>query len=236
MSSSPAVPCPPRRRPSLRSFRSRPSLLSLLAAAGVALAVLALALGALPAVRAAIEMGIAWIRGVGPVAFFTAMALLPAPLAWYTVPAGEAFAPSLGLPGVIAAALAAIAVQIALCYAAGRFGCLPLLRRWLEARGHRVPEVTADNALLVVLLVRLVPGPPLSLQCFLLGLARVPFRTYMIASWLITVPWVIGGVVLGRGLLQGNLPLLAMGAGILVAAACAVLLARRRFARPRVST
>lgn len=180
--------------------------------------------------RGAIESAIGFIRAAGPVPFFVAMAIVPAPLAWFTIPAGEAFAAQLTLPGVIAAALAAVAVQIALCYWLARFAFRPVLLRWVTRRGYVVPKVTGDNALAVVLLVRLVPGPPLPLSCFLLGLAEVPFRTYLIVSWLITVPWALGGVVLGRGLLNGNIRLGGIGLGVLGAAAVAVHLVRRRLA------
>ena len=162
-------------------------------------------------VRGAIERGISVIRAAGPVPFFAAMALVPAPLSWFTIPAGEAFAATMTLPGVIAAALAAVAVQIAFCYWLARFAFRPAIQRWMARRGRVVPVVSADHALAVVLLVRLVPGPPLFLQCFLLGLAEVPFALYLIVSWLITVPWVIGGVVLGRGILDGNWGLAVAG-------------------------
>jgi len=205
-----------------------------------ALAGLAAALGASVAFlamhfdfRDAVDHGISLVRALGPWAFFAAMALVPAPLSWFTIPAGEAFAAELTLPGVIVAALAAVAVQIALCYWAARFALRPVLQRWVAARGWVVPQVTKTNALAVVLLVRLVPGPPLSLQCCLLGLAEVPFALYFAASWALTVPWVIGGVVLGRGVLHGNFALAGVGAGVFGAAAVAVHLARRRFSPHR---
>jgi uncharacterized membrane protein YdjX (TVP38/TMEM64 family) len=180
--------------------------------------------------RETIEQAIAYVRAAGPGAFFIVMAVAPLPLAWFTIPAGEAFAAELTLPGVIAAALVAVAVQIAFYYWLARYALRPTVARWMERRGYAVPRLSNDNALAVVLLVRLPPGPPLPLQCLLLGLAEVPFRTYLIASWLITVPWVLGGVILGRGILHGNLALAGGGAGVIGAAAIAVYLARRRWA------
>jgi uncharacterized membrane protein YdjX (TVP38/TMEM64 family) len=186
----------------------------------------------LPSGQAFIQSLVARVRAVGPLAFFIVMAVIPAPLAWFTIPAGEAFAGELTLPGVIIASLASVAVQISLCYALARSVFRNALLGWLTRRGYAVPQVRPDNALSVVLLVRLVPGPPLSSQCFLLGLAGVPFRTYITASWLMTVPWVIGGVVFGRGILHGNLALGIMGLCLLGAAMLAFRLARRRWAAP----
>jgi uncharacterized membrane protein YdjX (TVP38/TMEM64 family) len=63
-----------------------------------------------------------------------------------------------------------------------------------------------------------------------LAVAEMPFGQYLIVSWLVALPWVIGGVVLGRGALAGDFRLLVAGAGLLVAAAVAVRWARRQIA------
>ena len=156
------------------------------------------------------------------------MAVLPIPLSWFTIPAGGAFAEQLSLPGVIAAALAAVAVQITLCYWAARKFLRPWAEAWLKRTGWAIPRVARDDALSVILLVRLTPGPPLSVGCFLLGLAEVPFGIYLVASWLLTVPWVVGGVVFGRGVLNANLQLIAVGVAVLLAAVFVVRVLRRR--------
>jgi hypothetical protein len=61
--------------------------------------------------RGAIAQAIAYLRAAGPEAFFFAMAVMPLPLAWFTIPAGEAYAAELTLSGVIGAA--AIAAYLA---------------------------------------------------------------------------------------------------------------------------
>ncbi len=158
------------------------------------------------------------------------MAVLPLPLAWFTVPAGEAFAAQLTLGGVIAAALAAVAVQLSLSYALARFALRTVIEILIRRRGLGVPRVTPANALSVALLVRLTPGPPMFLGSCVLAVAEMPFGQYLIVSWLVALPWVIGGVVLGRGALAGDFRLLVAGAGLLVAAAVAVRWARRQIA------
>ncbi len=197
-------------------------------AVGVALGIAGLLLSRGIAPREAVTQGLGLVRAAGPVAFFTAMAVLPVPLFWFTMPAGEAFTAQLTLPGVIAAALAAVAVNIALSYWLARRVFRPPLTRWLEKRGYRIPQLTRDNAVAVALMVRLTPGPPLCLQCYLLALAGMPFRFYLGVSWLLTVPWVVGGVIVGRGVLGGN-PLAALtGAGVLGAAAAGFYLWRKK--------
>jgi len=176
--------------------------------------------------------GIELIRGAGPLAFFGAMAILPSvgmPLLAFTIPAGEVFAPRLGLGGVIAISLAAIAFNLALSYWLARYALRPLVSRILERYGYRVPRATAANALSITLLVRLTPGPPYSVQCYLLGLAEVPFRTFMIVSWLCLIPWAVGAIVLGQGILNGNFKLAAAGLAVLTGAVLVVQRLRRKY-------
>lgn len=181
--------------------------------------------------RAGVEAGIAVLRAAGPGWYFVAMAVLPLPLATFTVPAGEAFAAQLTLPGVIAAGAAAVAVQQALTYWIARRWLRPVVARWLRRRGHTVPPVTPGNAVSVVLLVRFTPGPPMIAGSCLLALAATPFRIYLLVSWLAALPWVGAGVILGRGLLEGNLILAASGVGLIIAALIATRLIRRRWAQ-----
>jgi uncharacterized membrane protein YdjX (TVP38/TMEM64 family) len=210
---------PPRRFPFLR--------LALLALAVLTLALLLLAGDP----RETIERGLEAIRTAGPVAYFSVMAVVPLPLAWFTIPAGEAFAAQMTLPGVIAAALVAVAVQVAWCYWAARRGLRPVLHAWLARRGYVVPAVSRENALAVALLVRLTPGPPIIIGSFVLGVAGVPFGIYLFVSLLVAIPWVIGGVVLGKGVLGGNFALGGIGLGVLGAGAAAAHLARKRWLR-----
>jgi uncharacterized membrane protein YdjX (TVP38/TMEM64 family) len=178
--------------------------------------------------RAAVEPVMAAIRAAGPGWYFLAMAVLPLPLAWFTVPSGEAFAAQLTLPGVIAAGAAAVAVQLALSYWLARYALRPLAARLVRRRGLVVPRVTPQNALSIALLVRLTPGPPMFFGSCVLAMAEMRFGLYLIVSWLVALPWVCAGVILGRGLLQGNFGLAASGVGLVLAALVATRLLRRR--------
>jgi uncharacterized membrane protein YdjX (TVP38/TMEM64 family) len=186
--------------------------------------------------RALEEGGLKLIRNVGPWAFFAGTAVLPAvgaPLSVFTITAGEIFAPLMSMGGVIAATLFAIAVNLALTYWLARYALRPLLSSVSERYGYKVPRVTAGNALSIALAVRLTPGPPFFMQSYILGLAEVPFRLYMIVSWLCIIPWAVGAVVLGKGIFNGNFKLAIYGAGVIVAAAAVVHAIRRRYV-PRV--
>jgi len=68
----------------------------------------------------------------------------------------------------------------------------------------------------------------------MLGIAEVPFRLYMIVSWISILPWSIGAIVLGRGFLDGNFKLAVTGLGLLVAALALVNWLRHRYASRRI--
>jgi uncharacterized membrane protein YdjX (TVP38/TMEM64 family) len=215
------------------STKKKLPLLKLAIVAAAAIAGTVLLLRGLD-VRESIEQGMALIRRAGPVVFFLGMALLPAvgaPLTLFTIPAGEAFAAQMTLGGVIAVTLVAIAINLVLTYWLAHRAFRPLLE-WLVARyGYRVPRVSADNALTVALLVRMTPGPPFFLQSYILGLAAVPFRLYLIVSWLAVLPWAVGAVVLGRGILNGNFKMAVFGLGVIVVAIVVVQAVRRKLAK-----
>jgi uncharacterized membrane protein YdjX (TVP38/TMEM64 family) len=158
---------------------------------------------------------LAGVRAAGPETYFLVMAVMPLPLTWFTVPAGELFASQLTLPGVVMAALTAVALQLALNYVVARCWLRPAVESLISRRGYTIPRVTPENALSVALLVRLTPGPPMFLGSCILAVAETPFRLYMIVSWLVALPWVIVGVVLGRGLFSGDVKIIGLGLGAL---------------------
>lgn len=184
--------------------------------------------------RQLIDQGMGLIRVAGPVAFFTAMAVLPAagaPLMAFTLSAGEAFGGQLSMGGVIALSLTMIALNLALTYWLARYALRPLLTNLVTRYGYKIPSITARNALSATLVIRLMPGPPFFLQGYLLGLAEVPFKLYMVASWLCVLPWALGALVMGQGILNGNFKVAATGLGVLVVAVMLVQLARKKYAK-----
>ena len=205
----------------------------------LAIVAVVLAVGAVLVVRgvdvpALIERGMALIRSVGPVAFFAAMSVLPSfavPMTLFTIPAGEAFGPQLGLGNVIAISLAVLAFNLALTYWLARYALRPALTGLLKRYGYSVPRVTKDNALAVSLVMRFTPGPPYAVQGYVLGISEVPFGLYMVVSWLGQAPGVVGFIVLGQGLLKGNFVLAAKGLGVLIVVVILVQWARKRFAK-----
>ena len=181
-----------------------------------------------------IDAFIALIRDLGPWIFFTAMALLPAagaPLMGFNLVAGEAFAARMTMPGVIVTVALMIALNLALTYWLARYALRPLLRRLVERYGYSVPRTTPDNALMVALLVRLTPGPPFFFQSYLLGLAEVPFRLYMIVSWLAVLPLALSAVVLGKAAREGHFGKIFTVIGVMLLAVVAVQVVRKKLVK-----
>lgn len=181
-----------------------------------------------------LDLFILTIRDLGPWVFFAAMMVLPAmgaPLMAFNLVAGEAFAPQMTMPGVIVTVSAAIAANLALTYWLARYALRPLLARVVSRYGYSVPRVTRENALTVTLLVRLTPGPPFFLQGYLLGLAEVPLRLFMLVSWLTVLPLALSGVVLGKAAREGNIGKIAAVLGVMIVAVVAVQLVRKKFVK-----
>lgn len=187
-------------------------------------------------VRLAIDEGVNVLRSAGPLVFFTAMALLPAigfPISVFNLTAGTAFAAQLGLPGVLAAAGAALAVNIALTYWLARYGLRPWIEEMISRTKYKIPVVPPAEQKEIILLVRVTPGPPFFLQSFLLGVAEVKFLPYLLISWPIAFVYSTGFIVFGDAILHGKAKVAFIGLSILVAVGLGVHLLRRHYGKKR---
>ena len=209
------------------------------AAAGV-LAALALAGFWLP-VKDAIEAFLTWTRGLGTwgpavvagLYILAALALVPGSL--LTLGAGFLF--GLGA-GVITVSVGAT-LGAAAAFLTGRY----LARDWIAGMLAGHPRLAAlDEALgregfKLVLLLRLSPLFPFNLLNYALGLTRVSFGHYLLASWLGMLPGTLMYVYLGSaarslaalaaGEFQGGpWQLVMFWAGLAAAVLAAVLITR----------
>lgn len=146
------------------------------------------------------------LRDLGPGVFFASMAVLPAfgfPLLPFTVAAGPVFGPVMGPGWVVIWSIAALLVNLSLSY---WFAMLlrPLAIRLVNRFGYTIPDVKAATAWKLVMLVRLTPGPPYWIQCYILGILRVAFVPYLIVSALVVSCYIIGLVYGGDAMMQGN--------------------------------
>ena len=196
------------------------------------LAVVAIAFSPpLDKIAARVHQAIEFFRAAGPVAFFTAMAVLPAvgfPLSWFTVIAGPVFGPTMGVPAVIACTILASTANVALCYWIAAYAMRPFMVRLVKRLGYELPVLTPESATPVILLVRIIPGPPFFLQSYLLALARAPFRSYMIVSTLVPACYLSAAILMGDALQRRDPWAVAVAALLFVVAGVALHLLRKR--------
>ena len=171
--------------------------------------------------RAGVDTVMALLRTAGPGLFFTGMALLPLvgfPLAPFTFAAGPVFAPQLGVVAVIACALGAVTVNVALGYWISARALRPLMQRLMQALGRTLPQVTASSGWQLTLFVRVIPGTPFFVQSYLLGIARVPFLTYLTISVAVMAAFIVGTILAGDAWMRGDRTvLIASGLGCALA-------------------
>ncbi|WP_404422886.1 TVP38/TMEM64 family protein [Nibricoccus sp. IMCC34717] len=216
---------------------SRPLLVKL-AIAVLLLGVVGVAvLKGLP-LRAWVDATLAWLRTLGPVAFFACMVLLPVagfPMLAFTLSAAPLFAEQLGMPLLLVCVGAALAGNVSLSYWLARYGLRPLFERIVKRLGYTPPVVEREDEVGLIVLVRVTPGPPFFVQNYLLGLAEVRFGIYLGISWAIAMVYTAGVVFFGDAIMHGTAKGVFLAVSMLVAAVVGVKLVRRHLANRKSS-
>ena len=164
-----------------------------------------------------------WMSEASPVPFFLAMALLPAigvPLSPFMLAAGATF----GVWGGLVGSIAAIALNLCVCYAIAH----SRLRRRLQALfarfDYKVPDFTAGGgaAWRFSAAVKLAPAIPAFAKTYILAVTGVPFAIYFGVSLVISSVFAVAWIVLGDSLLAHDVNLTTLAA---VAIAVLVIIA-----------
>jgi len=144
----------------------------------------------------------AWKEGASPLAFFTAMAILPAfgvPLTPFYIIAGATFGLRLGL--LISAF--AVAFNLAISYFVAQHALRDWLQRLMQRFDYEFPDFErGKGALRFTLLVKLTPGVPMFLKNYLLGMSGVPFGIYLGTSLFTAALYAVPLMALGNSLFQ----------------------------------
>jgi Uncharacterized conserved protein len=187
-------------------------------------------------VRVWLDEIFALMREVGPWAFFGAMAVLPAfgfPLSPFWLTAGPVFAPTMGFAAVVVCAGTSLFINLVLTYWIARYACRPPLAWLVRKLGYELPRVNRDDQMAVTVLVRVTPGPPFFIQGYLLGLAEIPFKTYLLGSWPIAMAFGVMFIYFGDSLAQGKGKLALIALGGLIALGAGLRFVRKRMAKRR---
>lgn len=189
--------------------------------------------------REAATTAVAGLQAAGPVVFFLGMAVLPAigfPMLPFSLVAGPAFGPVLGVPLVIACSVAAVLGNVALSYAMAAHWMRPVILRVLARLGYRLPQLPTGSDWQIVWLVRLMPGLPFWTQSYVLGLMRLPLVPYLVVSTLLPAGYISGTIVFGDALFKGHMRHALLGAAAVgLVGACVHFWRKRRGAGDRVA-
>jgi uncharacterized membrane protein YdjX (TVP38/TMEM64 family) len=162
------------------------------------------------------------------------MAVLPAvgvPMMAFTLTAGSAFGPRMGMPGVIAAGLVAIAVNLTFTYCLARWALRPWLARLLERLGYRLPTVSGGDMTDLIVLLRVAPGLPFFAQNYLLGLADAPLAAYLVISCVVSWFYSASFILFGDALLHGKGRVGLIALSLLLALSAVAHLLRRHYGK-----
>ena len=133
-----------------------------------------------------------------------------------------------GVAGGLVGSAVSLAINLLLCYWIGhRSGLRSWLTRRLSRWSRELPEMEGGRALRFALIVKLAPGAPTFLKTYLLVLAGVPFRLYFVLSFVVTMAWAAGFIVLGESMQDRDFTQAAWAVGGLVALGLVVALGVR---------
>ena len=186
--------------------------------------------------KRAVIQGVGILQAGGPWVFFIAMALLPAvgaPLSMFSLTAGRAFGAQMGMGWVIAAAFAAITVNILFTYWLARRVFRPWIARLVTSFGYKLPELDRADLTDLIVILRVTPGTPFCVQNYLLGLANAPFGRYMAISCAVMWAYAGAAVVFGDALLSGRGRTAMMAIGLFAALVAVSHLVRHHMGKRR---
>ena len=98
----------------------------------------------------------------------------------------------------------------------------------LNRRGAEIPNISEKSATDIVFLVRMIPGNPLCVQNYLLGLSGVDFKKYMEVSMIVQAFHVSGYIYFSEGIVRGDFTALIFGASLICVFIAAARILKRR--------
>jgi uncharacterized membrane protein YdjX (TVP38/TMEM64 family) len=137
------------------------------------------------------------------------------PVSFLYLAAGSVYSPAEGL----ALTTMGLALNLPLGFLIRTPWLKARITRGLESCKWRLPEVPPGHAGKLIVLTRIIPGPPLVVQNFFLALAGVPFWKYYLSSLPLAVLFAAGLLLTGNAVSNGNVGLAIKGVCLVVALA-----------------
>jgi uncharacterized membrane protein YdjX (TVP38/TMEM64 family) len=199
-------------------FSRRQVVLALAAVVVLAAAVLAgLHFFTLAQVKSAVHQAVLECAKINPLLFVLAFTFLPyvgVPSSFLLLLAAGAYGTG---PALVWVALGQLC-NISFGYLIGQWFRRPI-SAWLERRGRRLPDFPAHEFWRLIVLIRILPGPPLVVQNLLLAVANVPFLLYIVLSLPLQFLMATGIILTGGALFHGQKGLLIVGLCLIIALA-----------------
>jgi uncharacterized membrane protein YdjX (TVP38/TMEM64 family) len=124
--------------------------------------------------------------------------------------------------------MAALALNQAWTYALAAGPAHNLMARLMGRFGWKVPVLKTENVTDTILVIRLVPGIPLFVQNYVLGLLRVPYWRYAWMSLACNGLPIMGVILAGAGISDGKWKTALLGVAVLVLAVVVLRVVRRK--------
>lgn len=102
------------------------------------------------------------------------------------------------------------------------------VRGILTRRGVEIPHLKKISDGDFVFLVRMIPGNPLCIQNYLLGLTGVDFKMYMIVSMIVQAFHVSGYIYFSEGIVRGDFAAFILGASLICVFIAAARILKKR--------
>lgn len=160
--------------------------------------------------------------------FIILMALLPLlglPISIFLVLVGMMF----GIPGGIALTGIIMVFHLLATYYLVHSFVRPLLIRFLHDFHLHIPKLPPNGKKRLGFAFMILPGLPYSMKNYLLALAEMPFKPYMLISWschfILNIPFII----LGRGVIRMDPKVLLMAAGLIIMGLAVQYYLRRKY-------
>ncbi|MBO6102374.1 MAG: VTT domain-containing protein [Opitutales bacterium] len=104
-------------------------------------------------------------------------------------------------------------------------------REKLARRGIRVPSVPRDEHYDIVFLLRMIPGNPLAVQNYFLGVAGVDFKPYIMLSLPIQFVQLVAYIYFSDGILHGDAANFMLGVSLLGVIAVIARIVQKRVSK-----
>lgn len=112
-------------------------------------------------------------------------------------------------------------------FIARKFGVF--LRSVISKRGLKIPEISSSEHYEFIFLMRMIPGNPLTVQNYGLGIANVSFFKYMVVSLPIQYIQISAYIYFGEGIFEGCISKIILASSLLVIIAIIARILDKRY-------